>query len=91
MWEGMRWPWDFCRTDPLQAEDKGDLEFKHGEPQTLVDNLEAHARRILEAGKHMLTFGGDHFISLPTVTYPCSLAPARAANTGASNVSARNQ
>ncbi len=65
MWEGMRWPWDFCLADRLQAEDMGDLEFKNGEPQTLVDNLEAHALRILEAGKNMLTFGGDHFITLP--------------------------
>jgi len=40
-------------------------EFKHGEPQTLVDNLQTHAGRILDAGKNMLTFGGDHFITLP--------------------------
>ncbi len=65
MWEGMRWPWDFCLADRLQAEDMGDLDFKHGEPQTLVDNLEAHALRIVKAGKNMLTFGGDHFITLP--------------------------
>ncbi len=65
MWEGVRWPWDFCLTDRLKAEDIGDLVFKHGEPQTLVDNLEAHAKRILEADKSMLTFGGDHFITLP--------------------------
>lgn len=65
MWEGMRWPWDFCLADRLQIEDMGDLSFKHGEPQTLVDNLEAHASRILETGKTMLTFGGDHFITLP--------------------------
>lgn len=65
MWEGMRWPWDFCLADQLRVEDIGDLDFKHGEPQTLVDNLEAHASRLLKAGKNMLTFGGDHFISLP--------------------------
>lgn len=65
MREGVRWPWNFCLADQLQAEDMGDLDFKHGEPQTLVDNLEAHALRILEAGKNMLTFGGDHFITLP--------------------------
>lgn len=65
MWEGMRWPWDFCLADRLKAADMGDLDFKIGEPQTLVDNLEAHAQRILKAGKNMLTFGGDHFITLP--------------------------
>ena len=65
MWEGQRWPWDFCLADQLKAVDMGDLEFKHGEPQTLVDNLQAHAQRILDADKNMLTFGGDHFITLP--------------------------
>lgn len=65
MWEGERWPWDFCLDDHLTAVDIGDLLFKHGEPQTLVDNLEAHAGRILATNKTMLTLGGDHFITLP--------------------------
>ena len=65
MWEGARWPWDFCLNDHLKVEDIGDLRFKTGESQTLVDNLEAHARSILDTGKSMLTFGGDHFITLP--------------------------
>ncbi|MEH6650540.1 MAG: agmatinase [Motiliproteus sp.] len=65
MWEGARWPWDFMLDDRLKVADIGDVMFKHGEPQTLVDNLEAHARRILDRGKSMLSFGGDHFVTLP--------------------------
>lgn len=65
MWEGARWPWNFCLQDHLSVADMGDVMFKHGEPQTLVENLEAHALRILEANKSMLTFGGDHFVTLP--------------------------
>ena len=41
------------------------MRFKHGEPQTLVDNLEAHILDIVKAGKNPLTIGGDHFITLP--------------------------
>ena len=65
MWEGARWPWDFMLDDRLNVADIGDVLFKHGEPQSLVDNLEAHARRILDSGKSMLSFGGDHFVTLP--------------------------
>jgi len=39
--------------------------FKHGEPQTLVDNLTKHIGNIVDASKSPLTFGGDHFITLP--------------------------
>ena len=65
MWEGARYPWDFALDDKLKVSDMGNLLFKHGEPQTLVDNLSAHVGRILAAGKSPLTFGGDHFITLP--------------------------
>ncbi|HEY5717754.1 MAG TPA: agmatinase [Motiliproteus sp.] len=65
LWEGERWPWNFCLHDQLSVVDMGDVAFKHGEPQTLVDNLQAHTQRIIAAGKQPLTFGGDHFITLP--------------------------
>jgi agmatinase len=64
-WEGERWPWPFALDDYLKVADIGNLDFKHGEPQTLVDNLQAHISSILDAGKSPLTFGGDHFITLP--------------------------
>eukprot|EP00487_Bulimina_marginata_P009027 TRINITY_DN3361_c0_g1_i1.p1 TRINITY_DN3361_c0_g1~~TRINITY_DN3361_c0_g1_i1.p1 ORF type:complete len:177 (-),score=24.55 TRINITY_DN3361_c0_g1_i1:24-554(-) len=65
VWEGARWPWTFALDDHLRVEDSGNVLFKHGEPQTLVDNLEGHIDKILDAGKTALTFGGDHFITLP--------------------------
>lgn len=65
VWEGARWPWAFALDDHLAVADAGNVIFKHGEPQTLVDNLEAHISAIMQAGKSALTFGGDHFITLP--------------------------
>lgn len=64
-WEGRRWPWEFALDERLHVADIGDVLFKHGEPQTLVDNLEAHATKILNTGKSLLSFGGDHFVTLP--------------------------
>jgi len=67
LWEGARWPWNFALDDHLKVEDAGNLFFKHGEPQTLVENLEAHISTLMEADKTALTFGGDHFITLPVL------------------------
>ena len=65
MWEGTRWPWHFSLNDRLKVIDVGDVLFRHGEPQTLVENLEAQATRILNTDKTLLSFGGDHFVTLP--------------------------
>ena len=67
IWESARWPWTFALNDHLAVTDSGNVRFKHGEPQTMVDGLEAHISAILNAGKSALTFGGDHFISLPVL------------------------
>lgn len=67
VWEGARWPWQFALDDHLKVADSGNILFKHGEPQTMVDNLEAHISQIMEAGKNALTFGGDHYITLPVL------------------------
>jgi len=66
-WEGARWPWDFALAERLKVADSGNVNFNHGEPQSLVENLEAHIDGILAAGKTALTFGGDHFITLPVL------------------------
>lgn len=65
VWEGLRWPWDFALDDHLKVIDCGDIFFQYGEPESFVVNAEAHANRILKAGKKMLSFGGDHFVTLP--------------------------
>ncbi|MDO6563391.1 agmatinase [Amphritea sp. 1_MG-2023] len=66
-WEEYRWPWQFAVQDELKVADYGDVWFKYGEPAMLVENLTAHAQRLLENDKTMLTFGGDHFITLPVL------------------------
>ncbi len=64
-WEGKRWPWDFDLRERLKVVDCGDVVYEFGDAQTLVDNLEEHADKLLASGKRMLSFGGDHFITLP--------------------------
>jgi agmatinase len=66
-WEEKRWPWDFRVFDHLGVIDFGDLFFNYGEPQSFLDGMQAHADKVLAAGKTMLTLGGDHFIALPLV------------------------
>ena len=67
VWEGARWPWNFALDQRLKMADAGNVAFKHGEPQTMVDNLQALVREIAESGKKSLVFGGDHFIALPVI------------------------
>jgi len=64
-WEGARWPWDFFILDELKIEDIGDLRFKNGDPSSMVEELEDLTGRILDAGKKVLSIGGDHYIALP--------------------------
>ncbi|ATJ81315.1 agmatinase [Halomonas beimenensis] len=66
-WEGERWPWGFALDEALKVADCGNLGFRYGEPQSLVDNLETHVERLLGAGKRLLNLGGDHFITLPSL------------------------
>ncbi|BBI71546.2 hypothetical protein HAALTHF_13950n [Vreelandella aquamarina] len=51
IWEGRRWPWDFALEERLRVCDAGNLDYAYGEPESLVDNLETHAMRWLNAGK----------------------------------------
>ncbi|WP_413737103.1 agmatinase [Sodalis sp. RH21] len=64
-WEGCRWPWDFDVRQRLKVVDCGDVVFDFGDAQDLSDKLQAHAERLLAAGKRLLSFGGDHYVTLP--------------------------
>ncbi|MGV8000803.1 agmatinase [Photorhabdus temperata subsp. temperata] len=64
-WESSRWPWDFKLRKHLNVVDCGDLVFDFGDAQNMSDKLQAHAEKLLASGKRMLSFGGDHFITLP--------------------------
>jgi agmatinase len=65
VWDSPRWPWDFVLADRVKIADAGDVEFPYGEPQAATDAIQAHARTLLDAGKTLLTFGGDHYVTLP--------------------------
>ncbi|QUM81782.1 agmatinase [Moritella sp. 5] len=64
-WEGKRWPWSFNLFKTIKVADCGDLVFDCGDAAQMCERLEAHATGLLEQGKTMLTFGGDHFVTLP--------------------------
>ncbi|MEA9391715.1 agmatinase [Acerihabitans sp. TG2] len=64
-WEGCRWPWDFDVRERLNIVDCGDVVFDFGDAQDLSDKLQSHAERLLAAGKRLLCFGGDHYVTLP--------------------------
>ena len=65
VWDSPRWPWDFELSERLTIADAGDVDFPYGEPQSASDAIESHARTLLDAGKTMLCFGGDHYVTLP--------------------------
>lgn len=66
-WAGTHWPWDFDPCSVLDVIDWGDVVCLPSMAQEMLDTVEAHATAILQAGKSMLTFGGDHLIALPLV------------------------
>lgn len=64
-WEGNRFPWDFDMRERLKVVDCGDLVYAFGDARDMSEKLQAHAEKLLAAGKRMLSFGGDHFVTLP--------------------------
>jgi agmatinase len=64
-WEESRWPWDFDAAQVLGVVDLGDVNPAVGAPGVFIEALQRKAAEVVEAGKHLITLGGDHFISLP--------------------------
>jgi len=64
-WEEQRWPWEFSLAERLSAIDYGDLDFEAGDSAGMLATVEEHAARITGAGKTLVSFGGDHFVTLP--------------------------
>jgi len=64
-WEEKRWPWDFNVFERLRVADYGDLEFATGNHDALFEAVKTHYGKLLAAGKTVLSFGGDHFVTLP--------------------------
>ena len=64
-WEEKRWPWDFNLFERIRVADYGDLEFPTGNHDALFAEVESRYGELLAAGKTVLSFGGDHFVTLP--------------------------
>ena len=64
-WEEKRWPWDFTLSDRLKTIDYGDVQFPFGDSEGMLKNVEEAAAQITAAGKTLVSFGGDHFVTLP--------------------------
>jgi len=64
-WEEKRWPWDFALAQRLQAIDYGDVDFLFGDSDDMLQKTEEAAASITAAGKTLVSFGGDHFVTLP--------------------------
>lgn len=64
-WEEKRWPWGFGVFDHLSVADYGDLEFSAGNNESMIDEVVTHVGALVAGGKTVLSFGGDHFVTLP--------------------------
>lgn len=64
-WEQQRWPWDFSLCEQVKIVDAGDLVFDCGDSADFTNRTEHFASELLASGKSLLSFGGDHFVTLP--------------------------
>jgi agmatinase len=64
-WEETRWPWDFALGHHISMVDAGDLVFNCGDAADFTQRVEDFATKVLEADKALMSFGGDHFVTLP--------------------------
>lgn len=64
-WEGARFPWPFNLFKKINVIDAGDLIYATGDAQEFTSHVEQAADQILKSNKAMLSFGGDHFVTLP--------------------------
>jgi agmatinase len=64
LWEDRRWPWEFVLAERLRVVDRGNVAFPPGQTSELVRALTDETRALLQAGRRVFTFGGDHYITL---------------------------
>ena len=64
-WEEARWPWTYALADHLRLVDCGDLIFTPGDSAGFCSALQDKASELIASGKTILSFGGDHFVTLP--------------------------
>ena len=64
-WEEARWPWPFVLLDRLKVVDCGDVDFHFGNHEDFVRSCQQRASEIIDAGKTLISLGGDHYVALP--------------------------
>ncbi len=64
-WESKRWPWDFNLSKHISIVDAGDLVYDCGDAADFTQRVEDFAGQIVNSDKGLLSFGGDHFVTLP--------------------------
>lgn len=64
-WEGKRFPWPFNLTKHIKIVDAGDLVYSCGDAEDFCQIVETATSQLLSADKTILSFGGDHFVTLP--------------------------
>lgn len=60
-----QYPFGFDPWEVLSAVDYGDCVFDYGVHAEIPGHIEAQAREILDAGPHLFSIGGDHFVTWP--------------------------
>ncbi|GGI89181.1 agmatinase [Shewanella gelidii] len=64
-WEETRWPWNFKLSEQIKIVDAGDLVYNCGDSADFTQRVDDFASAIVASGKGLLSFGGDHFVTLP--------------------------
>ncbi|MBI4517942.1 MAG: agmatinase [Deltaproteobacteria bacterium] len=59
------WPWDFNVFERVRVIDYSDLAFPPGYASRMMEAVDFHVSRIIEAGSAVLTLGGDHTVAYP--------------------------
>ena len=60
-----QYPWGFNPFDYLNVSDYGDVIYRYGNAEEMVEQTQLCVADILEKGAQTLCLGGDHFVSLP--------------------------
>ncbi|MTH98304.1 agmatinase [Roseibium sp. RKSG952] len=60
-----QYPFEFDPFEVLSAVDYGDCVFDYGENPSIPGHIQHQATGILDAGTHLFSIGGDHFVTFP--------------------------
>lgn len=64
-WEPIRWPWTFNVFEKQRIIDRGNVDFAYADMPGMAAALQRDTAAILDTGARVLTFGGDHYVTLP--------------------------